>query len=494
MRIVTARWFPVLQYGAATALGGVVALFVSRAINLELRYFGALIVGIVLLSAGMLLLGRLRDVLLYLLAFNLAFTTIEKTFFISAHPTFVNSGITVGIADIALAGLYFLWINGILMRREPVPTPNWLDFAVLAFIGMHVLSITSSFSPQLTFLEVVRVGKFALLYLYLSRNITRAQLKYLVVGILFAMTLQAALGVFQHRTGRLMGIGRTKGAAIDYEQYSVSGFEQVRRAEGTTFDSHALGLFCVMTLPIPIMLGLNRALPGALRIVLALASGIGLVGVIISFSRAGWLALAVSTCVLLACFVRWKQWRVIAGALAAGACLALVFALPFARYIKQRLFEAPPELVAARFETYEMGFKLWKFSPYTGVGANAYMVGVQDKLGVVEGDPYFVPAHNMLMLLFVEMGPVGMMTFLVLTIVAGVYCWRVVSRATDPILRSLAAALLAAIVALHVEGITDMIYVTGVTYYLLWFELGLIGAVYRLAKLPKVRMARAIRA
>jgi O-antigen ligase len=494
MRIATDRWTPVLPYGAATALGGIVGLFVSRAVELEFRYFAALVVGVILLSAGMLMLGRIRHVLLYLLAFNLAFTTIEKTFLINPSPTFINSGITVGIADIALAALYLLWIGAIVMKREPVPTPNWLDAAVLAFIGMHVVSLTSSLNPQLTILEIVRVSKFALLYLYLSRNVTRVQLKYLVVGILFAMTVQAALGVFQHRTGRLMGIGRTKGAAIEYEQYSVSGFEQVRRAEGTTFDSHALGLFFAMTLPIPMMLGMNRALSRSARIISAVGFGVGIVGVIISFSRAGWLAFAVGTGVLLLCFIRWKQWRIIAGATAAGTALAVAFALPFARYIKQRLFEAPPELVHARFETYQMGFALWKFSPYTGIGANAYMVGVQDKLGVVEGDPYFVPAHNMLMLLLVEMGPLGMLAFVLLTIVAAAFCWRVVARAKDPILQSLAAALLAALVALHVEGVTDPIYVTGVTYYLFWFELGLIGAVYRLADVPRLRMRSSIRA
>jgi O-antigen ligase len=174
--------------------------------------------------------------------------------------------------------------------------------------------------------------------------------------------------------------------------------------------------------------------------------------------------------------------------------LAAAFALPFARYIKQRLFEAPPELVQARFETYQMGFALWKFSPYTGVGANAYMVGVQDKLGTVEGDHYFIPAHNMLMLLLVELGPLGVLAFLALTTVALTFCWRVVVRAEDSILQSLAAALLAAVIALHVEGVTDPIYVTGVTYYLFWFELGLIGAVYRLAGPQPVRMRRSIRA
>ena len=494
MRIETDRWHPVLPYGAATALGGVVALFVSRAVNLEFRYFAALILGVILLSASMLMLGRLRNILLYLLAFNLAFTTIEKTFFISSSPTFVNSGVTAGIADIALAALYFMWISAIIMKREPVPKPNWLDIAVVAFVGTHVLSLTSSLSPELTVFEIIRVGKFALLYFYISRNVTRAQLKYLVLGILFAMTIQAALGVFQHRTGRLMGIGRTKGAAIEYEQYSVSGFEQVRRAEGTTFDSHALGLFFAMTLPIPMMLGMNRALPYSARMISAVGFGVGIVGVVISFSRAGWLAFVVATGVLIACFIRWKQWRIIAGASTAGAVLAVAFALPFARYIKQRLFEAPPELVQARFETYQMGFTLWKFSPYTGVGANAYMVGVQDKLGIVEGDHYFIPAHNMLMLLLVELGPLGMFAFLALTVVALTFCWRVIAGAKDSVLQSLAAALLAAIVALHVEGITDPIYVTGVTYYLFWFELGLLGAVYRLADLPKMRARRLIRA
>lgn len=490
MRIGTARWFPFFQFGAAAALGGVVALAVSRLVNLEMRYFGALILGVLLLSAGMIVIGRIREILLYILAFNLAFTTIEKSFFISPDPTFVVSAVSVGLAELALAGLYVIWIGRILMKQDPLPTPNVLDLCVLAFLAVHVLSLTSSLSPMLTMLEVVRLTKLSLLYFYLSRNVEKPHLKYIVAGILFAIAIQAVLGVYQHRTGRLMGIGRTKGAAIEYEQYEVPGFETVRRAEGTTFDSHALGLFFSMTLPIAIMLALNRRVPKITRAIAAGGFGIGMSGLAISFSRAGWLSFSVAVVVLFICLARWRQWRLIVGAVALGVALALPFTFPFARYVKQRIFEAPRELMTIRVETLEMARELWRDASYTGIGANAYMVGLQDKLGVVEGEHWFVPAHNMVVMLLVEMGPLGVVSFMALSVVAAAFCWRVVARSEDPLLRSMAAALLAAVVALHVEGLTDPMYVTGVTYYLVWFELGLIGAVYRLAGLPKIRITR----
>lgn len=486
MNFVLRRRLPLVQYGAAAVFGSVLALFVSRALTLEFRYVAAIILGVALLSAAMVLVTRLRDILLYLLAFHLPFTTIEKTFFLSSSPTFVTSGIAVGLADLVLAALYFIWISRMVIKEEQLPRLNWLDLWIFGFIVAHLVSLPTSLSKDLTLFETIRATKFALLYFYVSRNLRLYQLKYVVAGVVFAMAIQASLGVVQHRTGRLMGIGRTKGAAIEYEQYTVSGFEAVRRAEGTTFDSHALGLFFAMTLPLPITLGVTRGLSGASQIAAAAGFGVGVTGLVISFSRAGWVSFAVAGLALVLCFVRWREWRLLATASAVGLILAIGFTLPFGKYVKQRLFEAPPELISARVETLEMASEIWKASPYTGVGANAYMSALEAKMGIVEGDPYFVPPHNMLLLLLTEMGPLGPFLFLGLTVTAAVRCWRVASHSRDSVLRAIGAALLAAIVALHVEGLTDPIYITGVTYYLFWFELGLVGAVYALSEFDTV--------
>jgi hypothetical protein len=471
----------VLPFGATAALGAVFALLVSRLLTLEFRYLAAAGVGMAMLVIAMVFVKRLRDLLLYLIAFNLAFTSIEKTLFLTRSPTFVSSGIGVGLGDLTIGFLYIIWIARILLKRDALPRLTGLDLWVLAFVGAHGVSMLTSIHPLLTAFETVRLAKYALVYFYIAHNLRRYHIPYLVAGVLCALVIQASLGVVQQRTGRLMGIGRTKGAELSYEQYTVAGFEAVRRAEGTTFDSHALGLYCAMVLPIPIMLGATRGIPLYTRVLFAGGFVAGFVGVVISFSRAGWLASGVAVLVLAGCFVRWREWRLLRIAATAGVVLAIAFMIPFARQIKQRLFEAPPELIEARFETYETAYQLWAQSPYLGIGANTYMVAMESRMGVVEGDPYFIPPHNMLLLLLTELGPIGVLVFLGLTLSAIRGCWRVVSRSNDTVLRALAAALMAAVVVLHVEGWTDPIYVTNVTYYLFWFELGLLGGVTALA-------------
>lgn len=475
-------WPGVVKYGAAAVFGSVLALAVSRLLTMELRYVAAVGIGVLLLAAGMVVAAKLRDLLLYVLAFNLPFTTIEKTFLLNTTPTFVVSGVAIGLADIALGALCFMWFSRIIIKEEPLPRLNGLDWWILAFIVVHALSLPASVSPNLTGLEVIRLSKFALLYFYLSRNIKMRHLKVIVAGVMLSIVVQATIGAVQHRTGRLMGIGRTKGAEMDYEQYEVPGFESVRRAEGTAFDSHSFGLLFAMTLPMFLAIAVNRRIPAPYRYMSLAAAAIGLCGLIVSFSRASWLAFAVAVIVLAVCVARWKEWRVLIGSAVVGILLGGIVMLPFARYIKMRIFDAPSDIMSARVETLWTSYDLWRESPWTGVGANSYMAALESRLGMFSGDPFFIPPHNMLLFVLAELGPLGIVTLLGLSISFGRRAWKVVAQSDDPMLRAIAAGVLAAIVALHVEGITDPIYVTTVAYYLLWFQIGLGAAVFRLAR------------
>ena len=471
------------HYVATAVFGSGLALMVTLIINkLEARHAVILFAGALVLAGGLVVARRLPELLLYLLALLLPFTSIEKTFFITADTTFVVSGIAIGPADLALIGLYMLWFARIaLVKREGLPRPTTLDVWIAVFIGVHLLSAVNSVSPVLTIYETIRLTKYALLCFYLEHNIRREHLKFMIAGLCLAIVLQSALGVVQQRTGRLLGIGRTKGAQnVEYEQYTVTGFEAVRRAEGTTFDSHALALFFAMSLAVPFGIALTRGVNPIYRGAAAFTFVIGLQGLIVSFARAGWVAFAGSIAVLLWFLMRWREWRSL------GIIAAIVFglgvpaALPFAGQIRQRLFEAPPELVTARFETIEMGWEMFKDSPITGVGANAYMRALELKFSIFEGDPYFIPAHNMFVFVLTELGVLGAAVFLGLAVVVLHRLWGA-TTSRDPLLRILAVTLFGGYLAFLLQGLSDPIYATNVTYFLLWFLVGIGAAVARLA-------------
>src|SRR5262249_23210810 len=146
--------------------------------------------------------------------------------------------------------------------------------------------------------------------------------------------------------------------------------------------------------------------------------------------------------------------------------LLLLVLIPLASKIRQRLLEAPPELISARVETLQMALDMWKQNPVTGRGANNYMHSLEKDFSIFEGDPYFIPAHNIVLFVLMEFGIVGLAVSASLGVVAFVRFWKL-HRARDPLLQSLGAASLAMLLAVFLEGVSDPIYITTVTYYLL---------------------------
>ena len=477
----SAAWY----FGAALA-GAVFALIVAQALALEPRYAAAFIVGVLLLSLSISVPGYLPNVLLYVLAFNLSFTSIEKTFFVTQESTFVISGLPVGLADICMIGLYLIWFGRIFIARtERIPRLTALDWWVLAFWCCHLLSVLVATSRGLALLEVVRLGKYALLYFYLKNNLRRQHLKWIMAGILFTVLVQSSLALVQYRSGSFLGIGRTKGASdLNYEQYTVTGFENVSRAEGTTFDSHALGLLFGMTLPVPLALSLAKGLRPRYRLAAGAVFILGVPGLVVCFARAGWAAFAGAAAVLLVCLARGqyrgKLKRLVPTAVVTAA-IAVILLLPFAAKVRQRLFEAPPELVTGRIETAQMAMEMWQERAWLGIGANNYMRTMELEFSVFEGDPYFIPVHNMILFVMTELGVIGLAVFLCLGGAVVLADWRA-ARSEEPVLQGIGAAMLGSLAALMIEGLFDPIYTTTVTYFMLWFQIGLGAGAFEMAR------------
>lgn len=467
---------------AIAILGLGLAALVSYALNsLEFRHAAALFASLILLAGAMCISRRARDFGLYLLAFNLPFTSIEKTFFLTTETTYVTPGVAVGLFEVLLVSLYLLWFVRIFVARsDRLPRPTRIDFWVLAFLAVHVLSLYNSTSRTLTVFEIIRLAKYAAAFFYIEHNLEWRQLKIVVAAILFSVTLQAGIGVVQVRTGKLLGIGRTKGASdLQYEQYTVKNFESYYRAEGTTFDSHAFGLYFALSLPLGLAALLSEKLKPTHRLVVAAASVAGLMGLMVSFARASWAAFAAAALMIIICQMKWKRWRTVGTSAVVLVMLGVPALVPFYRAIRQRLFEAPPELVTGRIETLQIAINLWKENLWTGSGANTYMRLLELKFSVFAGDPYFIPPHNMIIFVLSELGVLGLLVFLCFSISVWRMTWQVVSVRSDEV-GVVAAGVFASFTALQVQGIFDPIYVTNVTYFLLWFTLGVGAAMWRM--------------
>src|SRR5437773_11067246 len=96
MLIAARTWSPSATRHAAAAIGGViVAAVVSQAFTLEPRYIVVFVGGTLLMSCALGLISHVRSLLLYLLAFNLVFTCIEKTLLILSVAPVISTGNTI---------------------------------------------------------------------------------------------------------------------------------------------------------------------------------------------------------------------------------------------------------------------------------------------------------------------------------------------------------------------------------------------------------------
>lgn len=162
------------RYTVIACCGAAFAAVLERTLfTLEQRYAVAVAAGIALLSLAMVLAHRGHDLPLYLLAFNLPFTSIEKSFFLSATATYVTPGFALGLMEILLFSLYAMWFYRIIIaRQERIPKLTKIDWAVIVFLVAHVLSLYGSASRDLTILEILRLTKYAAVF-FLHRAQTR---------------------------------------------------------------------------------------------------------------------------------------------------------------------------------------------------------------------------------------------------------------------------------------------------------------------------------
>jgi hypothetical protein len=465
------------------ASGALVAVLAGILGSLEFRYALTIYVGLAALGVLAVLLRRIEAVLVYALILHIPFSTFGKWLYlieVKEEHFYFAQGVNIGGAELLLLFAYSIWFWRIFVARtEPVPRFTRVDVLVLVFFFAATTSLTNAANPLEGIFDLIFSAKCALIYFYLSRKVTREQLPGIIIMFLLAMTLQAMLAGYEHLTG-IVGIGRTKGNASmpDFgEQYEVPGFGHVR-AEGTTLDSHALGLFFSMTLPIPFVLMGMQFVRLRWRMALASVVVMGGLGLLVTFCRSAYISCAVSLTMTMAIMmVFWKQGKLVFLSLLTLSLAVLAYPDLY-RYARERFFEAPSEVVTVRYDTYWTALEIWKHNFLFGYGAGNYYDALEDPRIKVFGDVMIV--HNAFLLVASETGLFGVIGYFGMILSAMALCLRQL-KCQDLLIRSLALAILAALVASQMQGLSDCLFKDPVDYALLWTHVGLACALNRMA-------------
>jgi hypothetical protein len=471
-----------------TAAGGaLVALLAWTLSDIELRYALAIYGGVAVMAALALALPWLDRVIVYALFLHIPFSIFGKWLFyvdFDEDPKFFFArGINLGGAEVLLLIGYTTWLWRIISRVEAPPRLNKLDAVVGVFVLAEAVSMIHAPAKLKAFFDLAYLVRCVLIYFYLSRRVGRQHLAGILAMLVVALVMEASLAMFEVATNNV-GFGKTKGNAANEDfglQYEVPGFGRTR-AEGTTIASHSLGLFFVLTLPVPFVLMTMPVWRPRLRLFLAATVLMAGVGLLLTYSRAAWFGSAISLTMAMAIMTfSWRQYRV--GLIALVLFGGIGLAYTFYSGLRERLMDAPEDIMTMRYDTYWTALDIWRQHPFFGYGAMNYLDALDDPAVHVTStvpDSYALIVHNVFLLVASETGAVGVIGFFG-SIFAGIFLCRRQLHARDPLVRAMALALMTALVGSVFAGLTDSSFKDYATYTTLWSYIGLSGALARIA-------------
>lgn len=461
-----------LRLAGISLLGVIFGIGATELMALDGRWFYVAVVGIVLVSMAMMAAGRLSDLLLVALLFCVPLAGLRKFFFlVEDHVTWMNA-LSLGLIDFIVAGLYMTWLFRIVVARTaPMPRLVAADLWLLLVVLSFALSMPGAPEPRLTAFALKDLLVQVLVCFYVSRHFRPAMVPWLFAALATAILLEAALAVVQSQFGVLVGLALDRGAGgelLDQQLYKVPGIEDVQRAAGTTYDSHALGAFMAMVAPFMLVWLYASHLPRRWR----LASGglllAALLGLAVSYSRSAWVVSALTLALGVAVMIRWRERHI--GATLAVAGLGALAAGPWLfNKIFNRLINAPPELLFGRFEQYPTAWSIWRENLLFGIGAGNYLSALQYHNRNWALD---IVVHNVPLYIGAETGAFGLVAYYGLIAAAMLRLVRVIRGPEEPH-RRLALAALLALLAYTLDGATNPLFREPVPYLFFWIVVGL---------------------
>ena len=414
-----------------------------------------------------------------------------------ADPTLAVVG-AGALAFVALLVASFSAATGIFIVITFINVPDNLTKAVGLLLAVILLQrIASSRDRDLIFSSAHPVASTALaLFLawtVLGITLGRESQRSDVLGVSLRAELLSPLSHLRGRAhaarlsplGMMFVLGCAIAAAYGLINPPPPGVDQLARSGGTFGDPNELAAVLVVGLLLSAALTVVRSVPGPIRVCAMGAGLLCVVGIALSLSRGGLLALGVA--LLIGVFVA-GRWRVHMTALTVIVAVGTVSY--FAAYASPQALQRITTVQggSGRSDIWRVGWRMVEAHPIQGVGAGNFpLVSVNYLLrpGTITASRYIIDnpkvAHNMYLNVLAEGGIVGAALFFgILGFALRCYqlAWRELRRSRDRDLEILAYALFIGLVGF----LTASFFLSEEVNKQLWILVALAPALLRLAR------------
>jgi hypothetical protein len=326
----------------------------------------------------------------------------------------------VGILTLLPAFAVLSWVLARLLERPRRAWrwgPTHLTLPLLLFVGWTLLRAWPVHVAQILAIVVIAILIYLGIYFFVLQELSE---QWCVVLVAILLTLQGGIAVAQFLRQGSVGLAWLGEGLLAPEGQGVSvieaGGRRWLRAYGLAPHPNLLGGYLGMSLLVT--LGAVRSGSRWVRAFLAVAMGIGALGLFASFSRSAWLGTMLGL-VYLGWLTRpwqavnWRSRRVRGIVLGIGALLlavALGLGITYGELLSARLLRLSSPLestsIRERLEDYQQAWGLIRVVPLKGVGSGYYIPALWAGVGE-DRPPGFRRVHSSYMLAAAELGVGG---------------------------------------------------------------------------------------
>ncbi len=334
------------------------------------------------------------------------------------------------------------WLGHIAVRggaaKDFVTDHPTFAFILLTFITWIALTAVWAEDPGASVQDLYRYALNALLFFIVYTAVrTRDEAVWLVAAFLLGAIISAAYGIASPSSGDPAAEGRLGGAGVNPNELAAV-------------------LVAALALATAFAAGWRRS--PLVRVLAFVVIAFCVAGIVLSFSRGGFIALAVA---LVAALVLGGRWRApMLGLAGVVIVLSLGYFALFADPTQRERITAV-DGGAGRVDIWAVGWRMVEENPIGGIGAGNFVVSSRRFLlapGVVRADQYIIDepqvAHNMYLQVWAEAGIVGLALFLAILGFGVVSCLRAArgfrekgDERLELLSRSVAVALVALLAA-----------------------------------------------
>ena len=399
----------------------------------------------------------LRVLLLASLAFRLE---------INLFPLFkYNEGLPgLNVSLMLLTSLALIFAHGIARWRgkpaEPV-FPVSFSLSALALLLWCALGILAGTEQLLAFYAWWSLASCLLFAFAVAHEFGQCErLRTAVLVIAFVVGANGIIGTLQATTGALTDL--TWLGAAKEENRQAFGDGEISRATGLQGMANSFAWFLVTLLPTLIAVLILRAGNFSLwqRRGLGLATGAGLLALLLTYARGSWLAFGFALAVLVALSYRLlppAERQRFGKQLSLLVLLGCTLCLPFLGPIVIRLTEDDNGSAYSRVPLSQVAQTMIEANPLLGVGLSNYEAEMRrydhtpDR--ITEDFPW--PVHNIFLHTAAEAGLPGLALFLLMIALALQQGWQALGS-SDRLVQACATGLICGVLAYLITGLKEL--------------------------------------